>query len=83
MAERGFRGTSMSAVAERAGVAAGTAYVHYASKDELIVATYVVLGFFIAWLLAERASLAASGHKASCVAGPGTMPGCPSPGRRG
>ena len=31
----------MSAVAERAGVAAGTAYVHYDSKDQLIVATYV------------------------------------------
>ncbi len=30
----------MSALAERAGVAAGTAYVHYASKDELIIATY-------------------------------------------
>lgn len=31
----------MAAVAERAGVAAGTAYVHYASKDDLIIATYV------------------------------------------
>ena len=31
----------MSAVADHAGVAAGTAYVHYDSKDELIVATYV------------------------------------------
>lgn len=31
----------MSAVAERAGVAAGTAYVHYDSKDELVIATYV------------------------------------------
>lgn len=41
VAERGFRGTSMSLIAERAGVAAGTAYVHYDSKDELIVATYV------------------------------------------
>jgi AcrR family transcriptional regulator len=41
VAERGFRGTSMAAVAERAGVAAGTAYVHYASKDELVIATYV------------------------------------------
>ena len=41
VAERGFRGTSMSAVAEHAGVATGTAYVHYDSKDELIVATYV------------------------------------------
>jgi AcrR family transcriptional regulator len=41
VAERGFRGTSMAAVAERAGVAAGTAYVHYASKDELVIAAYV------------------------------------------
>jgi AcrR family transcriptional regulator len=40
VAERGFRGTSMSAVAERAGVATGTAYVHYGSKDELVVAAY-------------------------------------------
>ena len=31
----------MSAVAERAGVAAGTAYVHYEDKDDLIIATYV------------------------------------------
>lgn len=31
----------MAAVAERAGVAAGTAYVHYDSKDELVIATYV------------------------------------------
>lgn len=43
VAERGFRGTSMSAVAERAGVAAGTAYVHYEDKDDLVVATYVEL----------------------------------------
>jgi TetR/AcrR family transcriptional repressor of multidrug resistance operon len=41
VAERGFRGTSMAAVAERAGVAAGTAYVHYASKDELVMAAYL------------------------------------------
>ena len=41
VAVRGFRGTSMAAVAERAGVATGTAYVHYASKDELIIAAYV------------------------------------------
>ena len=40
VAERGFRGTSMSAVADRAGVAAGTAYVHYDSKDELVIAAY-------------------------------------------
>jgi AcrR family transcriptional regulator len=40
VAENGFRGTSMAAVAERAGVAAGTAYVHYKSKDELVVAAF-------------------------------------------
>ena len=40
VAEHGFRGTSMAAVAERAGVAAGTAYVHYSSKDNLVIATY-------------------------------------------
>lgn len=31
----------MAAVAARAGVATGTAYVHYGSKDELILAAYV------------------------------------------
>ena len=30
----------MAAVAERAGVATGTAYVHYASKDDLVLAAY-------------------------------------------
>lgn len=40
VADRGFRGTSMAAVAAQAGVATGTAYVHYASKDELVLAAY-------------------------------------------
>ncbi|MGI9528959.1 MAG: TetR family transcriptional regulator, partial [Acidimicrobiia bacterium] len=31
----------MSAVATEAGVATGTAYVHYESKDDLVLATYV------------------------------------------
>jgi len=31
----------MAAVAERAGVGTGTAYVHYQSKDELVLATYL------------------------------------------
>lgn len=43
VAERGFHGTSMSAVAKEAGVAAGTAYVHYESKEELVYATYLEL----------------------------------------
>lgn len=40
VAEHGFHGASMSAVAREAGVATGTAYTHYASKDELVLATY-------------------------------------------
>jgi AcrR family transcriptional regulator len=40
VAERGFHGASMSAVAAEAGVATGTAYTHYASKDELVLAAY-------------------------------------------
>ena len=41
VAERGFHGASMGAVAKEAEVATGTAYVHYESKDELVYATYL------------------------------------------
>jgi AcrR family transcriptional regulator len=41
VARDGFHGTSMAAIAKEAGVATGTAYVYYASKDELVMATYV------------------------------------------
>lgn len=41
VAEHGFHGASMGAVAKAAGVATGTAYVHYASKDDLVYATYL------------------------------------------
>jgi TetR/AcrR family transcriptional repressor of multidrug resistance operon len=41
VAMRGFHGASMGAVAKEAGVATGTAYVHYESKDELVYATYL------------------------------------------
>ena len=40
VAGNGFHGASMSAVASEAGVATGTAYTHYASKDELVLAAY-------------------------------------------
>lgn len=41
VAENGFHGASMGAVAREAGVATGTAYVHYDSKEELVYATYL------------------------------------------
>ncbi|MFI1092392.1 TetR/AcrR family transcriptional regulator [Streptomyces sp. NPDC020917] len=40
VARNGFHGASMSAVAREAGVATGTAYTYYASKDELVLAAY-------------------------------------------
>ncbi|MFM8883458.1 MAG: TetR/AcrR family transcriptional regulator [Solirubrobacterales bacterium] len=41
VAPGGFHGAAMSAVAQEAGVATGTAYTYYSSKEELVVATYV------------------------------------------
>ncbi len=41
VAERGIHGTSMSQIAERAGVATGTAYVHYESKEQLLIEAFV------------------------------------------
>lgn len=40
IARNGFHGASMGAVAREAGVATGTAYTHYASKDDLVLAAY-------------------------------------------
>ena len=41
VADRGLEATTMAAVAAAAGVATGTAYVHYPSKDELLIGGYV------------------------------------------
>ena len=41
VAEHGFHGASMEAVAKLAGVATGTAYTYYASKDALVLAAYL------------------------------------------
>jgi AcrR family transcriptional regulator len=38
--ENGFHGTPVSSVAKHAGVAAGTVYTYFRSKDELIIALY-------------------------------------------
>jgi AcrR family transcriptional regulator len=43
IAEHGFHGAPMALVAERAGVAAGTIYRYFESKDDLIRETYACL----------------------------------------
>ena len=40
VAERGLHGASMSTIAQAAGVAVGTAYVHYTDKEDLLLAAY-------------------------------------------
>ena len=54
VAERGFHGASMSAVAKAAGVATGTAYVHYESKDDLVIATYLEIKAQLATAVLEE-----------------------------
>jgi AcrR family transcriptional regulator len=43
VARHGLHGASMSAIAKEACVAQGTAYVHYSSKEQLLVAAYLEL----------------------------------------
>jgi AcrR family transcriptional regulator len=62
VARNGFHGASMSAVASEAGVATGTAYTHYASKDELVLAAYCETK-------AQLAAAATSGLVADAEAG--------------
>lgn len=40
VAEHGFHGASMAAIASRAGVAAGTIYIHFENRDHLMIETY-------------------------------------------
>ena len=39
VAERGLHGSSVASIADRAGVAVGTVYVHFVDRDALIAAT--------------------------------------------
>jgi AcrR family transcriptional regulator len=43
IAAKGFHGAPMSEIAEKAGVAAGTIYRYFSSKDDLIAAIYQAL----------------------------------------
>jgi AcrR family transcriptional regulator len=40
LAEKGYHDTSMDEIASRVGIAKGTIYLHYASKDDLVVALF-------------------------------------------
>ncbi len=40
VAEQGFHGASISTIADRASVATGTVYIHFESKDDLMLETY-------------------------------------------
>lgn len=54
VAEHGFHGSPIAAIAERAGVAAGTIYRYFENKDVLIRETYVCLeGQILAAVMAE------------------------------
>lgn len=41
VAEHGLYGASMARIAAEAGVATGTAYTHYSSKDDVLIAAYL------------------------------------------
>jgi len=43
VARRGLHGASMNEIAREAAVAQGTAYVHYPSKEQLLIAAYLEL----------------------------------------
>ncbi|MFA6147719.1 MAG: TetR/AcrR family transcriptional regulator [bacterium] len=53
VAEHGFHGAPMSAVAERADVAAGTIYRYFENKDALILETFRFLGDMIQKVIME------------------------------
>jgi TetR/AcrR family fatty acid metabolism transcriptional regulator len=56
-AEHGFHGARIAAIAERAGVAEGTIYLHFRSKDELLL---TIFREKMARILAEMAALLGS-----------------------
>ena len=62
VARHGLHGASMSAVAKEAGVATGTAYVHYESKEALLFATYLELKRDMGRVVQERVDQTAGPH---------------------
>jgi AcrR family transcriptional regulator len=54
VAEHGFHGTPMAAVAERADVAAGTIYRYFENKDALILETFRLLRDILQKVVMER-----------------------------
>ncbi len=75
VAERGFHGASMGAVAKEAGVATGTAYVHYASKEELVYATYLEVKRELMGAAAAAVETDAPGPGSGGASGPASVSG--------
>ena len=73
--EHGFQGATMSMIAARAGVAAGTSYLYFESKDVLIKELYREIEEKIRAFLQEGYStempypgaVSAPGHQASAI----------------
>ena len=63
VAEKGLHGASMARVAERAGVATGTAYVHYGSKEDLLIAAFVEAKGQLGTAATREVDLAASARE--------------------
>src|SRR6476620_12063950 len=51
LTERGYNDASMDEIATRAGIAKGTLYLHFASKEDLLVALFQQqISGFLAWV---------------------------------
>ncbi|HMI08046.1 MAG TPA: TetR/AcrR family transcriptional regulator [Flavobacterium sp.] len=55
--EFGFHGTPTSKIAKEAGVANGTLFHYYATKDELIISLYIALKLQMAAFIESKASV--------------------------
>lgn len=67
LAEEGYAGCSMAAVATRAGVAAGTVYNHFAGKSELIAEVFRTIVSHEVDVVRAAAATGTAGERATAV----------------
>jgi AcrR family transcriptional regulator len=67
LAEEGYAGCSMAAVAARAGVAAGTVYNHFAGKSELIAEVFRTIVSHEVEVVRTAATSGSAGKRATAV----------------